>query len=359
MMLDQTNSNSSEPLSSAHDALLNLVYGHVNTQVVYVAAKLGIADLLKDEPKTSRELAEFIGVDMRALQLTLRSLVQLNVLIEDENGRLQLTPIGELLASGVPGSLHGRAIYLGEEHYRAWGDLLYSVETGQAAFNHAFGMSFWEYLSQNPETQERFHQFRAWRARLNAAEVLETYDFTSARTIVDVGGGYGTLIATILAATPHVTGILYELESVTVEARRHLEEAGVADRCQIITGNFFTSVPQGGDGYLLSRIIHDWSDGASIRILKNCRAAIQEYGHLWVIEIVMPEKLENSHGATVDLEMLVLHGGQERTKSEYSALFAAAGFELTKVVPTPSGLSIIEGVPIHQQVELAPPTVTP
>lgn len=328
-------------------ALLN---GYRNTALLYVAAKLGLADLLADGPRSSAELARCVGAHAPSLHRILRRLVTLGVCSEKHDGRFGLTALGTWLRVGTPGSLHGLAILCGEERVGAWGGLLHSTMTGETAFNHVFGMSQWEHRQQHPELNEHFNaELRQGTARA-IGPILAAYDFSSFRTIADVGGGQGALLAAILKAHPSVTGILFDQPHVVAGARSYLEAAGVAARCQVVAGSFFDRMPDGADAHVLKSVIHDWDDEQSLAILGNCHRALKKQGKLLLVERVMPARAPHDPDAIlVDVQMLALTGGRERSKVEYRALFAAAGFTLTRVIPTQSGFSIIEGV--HAEAE--------
>jgi hypothetical protein len=329
--------------------LSRLVIGYWLSQAVYAAAKLGIADLLKDGPKSYKDLAKITGTHARSLARLLRVLVSIGVFAVDERGRCDLTAIGAYLQTEIPGSLRNWAIECGEEwSWRPWGELLYSVRTGKAAFDHVFGMGAFHYFSEYAEARALFDAVMADLTDLIAAAVVAAYDFAQFGTLVDVEGGYGKLIAAILHATSTLDGILFDVPSTIAEASKHIQTVGLAERCDTVGGDFFESVPSGGDAYLLSRIIHDWDEDRSIIILKNCHRAMRSQGKLLLVERVIPEHVERSvaHQALIlgDLNMLVNTGGCERTAEEFRSLFAAAGFDLTQIIPTQSPLSVIEGV---------------
>jgi SAM-dependent methyltransferase len=329
---------------TAPASLLHMLTGYWITQVISVAAKLGIADLLERGSRTSAELARSTGTHAPSLYRLLRALAHLGVFEEDETGYFSLTPIGECLVSSTPGSMRARAISGGQEWYRAWEDLLYSVQTGEPAFDHVFGVPFFQYLVQNAAAATLFNETMAGSAAQAAAAIRAAYDFSWAKTIVDVGGGNGTLIASILNANPQARGILLDTPQVTDSARTRLLAAGLAGRCDVVAGDFFEAVPSGGDVYLLSFILHDWDDERSIAILKSCQRAMAPDGRLLLIEQVIPHANEPSFSKMYDLHMLVLMGGRERTEDEYRMLLHAAGFRLRTIIATQSPRSIIEGV---------------
>ena len=232
-----------------------------------------------------------------------------------------------------------------EEQYRAWGELLHSVRTGEMAFDHQFGTGYFAYLAQHPEADRVFNEaMTGWTHQLVGA-VVDTYDFSPFKTTVDVGGGYGTLLAAILRRNPGARGILFDQPHVVASAEEHLATSGVAARCTAVGGDFFAAVPA-GDAYALAQILHDWDDERCVVIFEQCRRAMSDHGKLLVVELVLPRGDEAFFGKWLDLHMLVLLGGRERTAAEYDALFRAAGFELARVVPTPPGPSVVEAVPV-------------
>jgi ubiquinone/menaquinone biosynthesis C-methylase UbiE len=325
--------------------LLHMLTGYWSTQVIYVAAKLGIADLLEHGPKTSDELAISTGTHAPSLYRLLRALANLEVFEEDETGCFSLTPLGQCLVSSTPGSMRARAIIGGEEFYSAWADLLNSIQTGDSAFDHVFKMPLFQYLAQNENAANNFNNTMAGSAVQAAIAIITAYDFSWARTIVDIGGGDGPLIASILNANPQARGILLDTPYVVDSARKRLVAAGLSERCDVVVGDFFKAVPEGGDIYLLSWIIHDWDDERSITILKNCHRVMQPGGKLLLLEEIVPGVNETSMSKLYDLHMLVLTdgGGRERTESEYRKLLDKAGFRITTIIPTTLPRSLIEG----------------
>jgi hypothetical protein len=324
--------------------LLHLVTGYWGTQAISVAAKLGLPDLLKGGPRTSEELARSTGTHAPSLYRLLRALSNIGVFEEDETGCFGLTPLGQCLVSNAPDSMRARAIVSGQEWYRAWEDLLYSIQTGQTAFDHVFGVPYFNYLAHNATAATIFNQTMTASSAQVAAAVGAAYDFSWAKTIVDVGGGHGSLLVSILKANPHARGILFETPQVSEGAKTHLVAAGLAERCEVVAGDFFEAVPGGGDVYLLSFILHDWDDEPSIAILKSCQRAMAPDGRLLLIEQVIPHANEPSFSKLYDLHMLVMHGGRERTEAEYRILLQAAGFRLRSIIATSSPRSIIEAV---------------
>ncbi len=326
--------------------LLQMMTGYWVSQALHVAAKLGIADLLADGPVDCEDLAAATDTHAPSLQRVLRALASVGVFTEVSPGSFALTPLAELLRTETPGSMRALAIMYAEEQYRAWGELLHSVRTGEMAFDHQFGMGYFAYLAQHPEADRVFNEaMTGWTHQLVGA-VVDVYDFSPFKTIVDVGGGYGALLAAILRSNPGTRGVLFEQPHVVASAEEQLVAAGVADRCTFVGGDFFAAVPTGGDAYVLSQILHDWDDERCVAILGQCRRAMPDHGKLLVVELVLPEGDEPFLGKWLDLHMLVLLGSRERTAAEYDTLFRAAGFKLARVVPTPPGPSVVEAVPV-------------
>ncbi|TAJ83572.1 methyltransferase [bacterium] len=325
--------------------MIRLITGFWVSRAIYIAAKLGIADLLKEESRKMGELAKATGSHGPSLYRVLRTLASVGIFAEDEQGRFALTPLGATLRTDVSGSLRAWVnVQLGEEHYRAWGDPMHTVQTGESAFDHVFGMGVWQYRAQNPEHAKIFDEAMANLTGMYNTAVLSSYPFSRFDKVVDVGGGDGGLLIAILEANPRVNGVLFDLPHVAEKAKKRITNAGLAERCQVVAGDAFSSVPDGGDAYILSRVIHDWDDARSIAILKNCHRAIVATGRLLLVEGVVRSGNEPDISKFFDLNMMVLSGGRERTAAEYQALLEAAGFTLAKIIPAQSvmGVSIIE-----------------
>jgi predicted O-methyltransferase YrrM len=311
------------------------------TQALYVAAKLGLADILKDGPQPVEALAATTGANADALYRLLRALASLGVFAEDSERRFALTPLAALLQQDHPNSLHAQALFRGDEPYRAWGELYDSVMTGANAFERVFGAPSFKYLAEHPAQNEAFNQAMSASSRQAAAAIVGAYDFSGAGAVVDIAGGQGVLIAAILRANPTLHGILFDQPHVVANARTVLEVAGVADRCELVSGDFFASVPR-GDLYTLRHILHDWDDEHAIAILRSCAEAMAPGGRALVIESVIESGNDPSPAKFLDLMMFVMNGGRERTAEEYRRLFAAAGLRLTRIIPAGAD-SLIEG----------------
>jgi hypothetical protein len=315
-----------EDVARAQAALQQMTNGYWVTQIIYVAARFGIADLLKDGPRTISELARSTRTHAPTLYRVMRALSGLGVFRENDDGTFE-------------------AIMNGEEWYRAWGGLLESLRTGETAFDHVFGMPFFEYLSANAGSAAIFNEAMASSTELAARAVAEVYDLSGVGTIVDVGGGTGAFLAGILMANPQARGVLFDRPDVVADANGILTGAGVASRCAVIAGDFLEAVPSGGGAYILSWIIHDWDDDRAVTILKNCRRAMADDARLLILEQVVPRGNEPSLSKLYDLHMLVLYRGRERREDEYRALLAAANLHLARVIPTRVPRSVIEALP--------------
>ena len=324
--------------------LLEMISGNWVSQSIYAAAKLGLADLLKDGSQHIDKLAQATGADVQSLYRLMRALAGVGVFTEVEDRRFWLTPIGEYLQTENPKSLHALAILWGEEQYQAWADIVYSVKTGQCAYEHQNGISFFDYLEQNAEAARIFDEAMTTYAQQPHLSVADDYDFSGFNKIVDVGGGHGTLISSILEAYPNLRGVLFDSPHAIEGAQKHIQAAGLSERCEVVAGDFFKSVPSGGDVYVLSSIIHDWDDDSSIAILKNCHDAMMENGKLLLVEMLISPGNEPFFGKLLDLHMLIMHGGHDRTEAEYRTLLASAGFKMTKIITTQSLRSVIEAV---------------
>jgi SAM-dependent methyltransferase len=332
--------------ADAVETLAGLIAGYQVSQVIYVAAELKLADLLEARSKTTHELADLTGVNPEALYRVMRVLDAVNIFEEIAPQRFALTPLGQLLRTGVPGSLRSTALFNGSPRiWQTWHELLYSVRTGESATRHVFGQTPWEYYAQHPQEAQIFYAFSSESSNMLAPVLTNHYDFSGAKSVADVGGGFGYLLANILKANTHLKGVLFDLPHVTGGARRALEAAGIAGRCEVISGDIFAPWPFQADIYLISRIIHDWLDEESIAILKNCQQAMGPGGKVLVIERIIPhDKAEALPILLSDLHMMISAGGQERTLAEYRDLFQAAGLNLTRTIPLYPPWNAIEGI---------------
>jgi hypothetical protein len=330
---------------SPRDALWRMTNAYQVSQAIHVAASLGIADHLKDGPRSVEELAAATGSRAPSLYRLLRALASVGIFVEAD-GRFDLTPLAEYLRSDVPGSVRAWAIMIGRPYaWSTWSSLWESVATGEPAFPALHGMSAWEYRAAHPEEGAIFDAAMNSLATTAAGAVVDSYDFSEIGVLADVGGGQGELLAGILAANADMRGILFDQPHVVAGAAPVLERAGVADRCEVVGGSFFEAVPRGADAYLLKSVIHDWDDPPAVEILRRCRAAIPDTGKLLLVEYLVRPGNEPDPLKFRDLMMLVMVGGRERTVEDFRRLYAEAGFQLTEVVPAPP-YHVIEGVPV-------------
>jgi SAM-dependent methyltransferase len=334
-----------DPGQSPSAALRRLVNGFQVSQAIHVAAVLGIADLLSDGPRSSDDLAEAADAHPDALYRLLRALASVGVFQEEDGRRFALTPLGDGLRSDASEPMRGWAELIGRPYYfQAWASLLHAVRTGENAFRHVHGVDVWEYRVREPEEGAIFDRAMRDATRRTNRSILGAYDFGRFSTVADVGGGNGALLAALLAEHPDMRGILFDQPQVVETAGEVLRAAGVADRCRIVGGSFFDSVPEGADAYLLKSVIHDWEDAEAIAILRCCRRAVADGGALLLVEWDIGPPNQEWDPKFSDLNMLVAPGGRERTLDEYAELLAATGFRLHRAVPTDSGLSVIEGI---------------
>jgi hypothetical protein len=326
--------------------MFRLIMGRWVSHLIYVAAKLELADRVKNGPRTVEELATAAEVQAPALYRVLRALASVGIFAETKDKRFKLTPLAVTLQKAVPGSMHAAALMLGEKYLEdAWAQLLHGIKTGEIPFLKAHGVRQFEYLEKHPEDLKIFGETMTNVSSTENPAIAAAYKFSGIRTLVDVGGGNGSLLATILKANPKLKGVLFDLPSVTTRAKqdRHLTAKGIAERCTFESGDFFAAVPKGGDAYTMKRTLHDWDDERCAKILANCSAAMNEKGKVLVIDSVILPGNDPDRGKLLDMQMLVI-GGRERTKQEFATVFREAGLKLTRVVPTKCPLSIVEGV---------------
>ncbi len=337
--------NPGSPEVAPHEQLIQMATAHWVSRIVYVAAHLGIADHLADGPKGADELAVPTKTHAPSLYRLLRALGLLGILTEDDERRFALTPLGAALRSGAPGAARATTLTLASEWMsRGFDHLLYSVQTGKSGFEKSLGMPVFDWLGQNPEAASLFSETMVGFHGAEPKAVAAAYDFSGLATIVDVGGATGNLLAAVLTKYPQARGILFDLPHVVRDAPRLLDARGLTDRVAIEPGSFFERVPKGGDAYLLSHVLHDWSEGQCLSILGHCRRAMNPAGRVLIVEMVLPPGNAPHPGKMLDIMMLVGPGGRERTESEYAALLGKAGFRLARVVPTASAVSVVEAV---------------
>ncbi len=317
-------------------------------QAIYVAAELRLADLLAAGPRTSEDLAAVTATHAPSLRRLLRALTTIEICEEREDDSFEMTPMGSLLGTDVPGSLRSWILWWGSYLWPVWGNLLYSVKSGESARKLLMGTEGFEHLEQDPEGAAVFHQGLVELTRLISESVVRVYDFSGVRRIMDVGGGYGELLVTILKAYPAASGVLFDLPHAIEGGKRRFADAGLTSRCEFVEGSFFDSVPRGADAYILKSVIHDWDDEKSRLLLENCRRAMDTEGRLLLVERVLPDRMEISadHQAAArsDLTMLVALAAQERTETQFRNLLNSAGLRVSRMIPAGMTFSVIEAV---------------
>lgn len=339
----------------AEAVLTQMLAAPLVTQALRVVAELGIADQLAQHGAQSvDELAAATGAHAPSLYRFMRALASCGVFAEMTGGGervFELTPLAELLRADVEGSLRDLAIFMGADwHWQVWGDAMHSARTGKVAWEHVHGAEVFPYFAEHKGAARVFDNAMTSLSKMVAKAVVAAYDFSTVGKLADIAGGHGSLLAAILRANSHMKGLLFDVPQVIADAPTHLTAEGVLERCELAAGDFFASVPEGADAYLMKHIIHDWDDARAISILKNCHRAMPEEGKLLLVEMVVPPGNEPHFGKIQDLEMMLSPGGLERTEGEFRELFAAAGFELTRIIPTASPMSVIEGVKTKTRV---------
>lgn len=332
-----------EPIAP-RNVLMQMIAGFQVSQAIYVAAALGIADLLADGPRSVDDLAEVAEAHPATLYRLLRALASADI-FEERDGLFGLTPLAQYLRSDVPNSARAWVLHLGQPYFwTTWGHLLYSVRTGEPAFHKLYGTNPWEYRAHHPEENAIFNAAMASLSADVVDAVVGSYDFSGIDVLADIGGGTGSLLAAVLAANPTLRGILFDQPHVVASAKPMLERAGVAERCEIVSGSFFDSVPGGADAYLLKSIIHDWDDAEAIAILSTCRRAMGDRSRLLLIEPVIQPGNDPDPSKFSDLNMLVMLGGRERTADHFKTILAESGFTLTRIIPTESRAYVVEAI---------------
>lgn len=328
--------------------IMQLAGGYVPAMCLNIAAKLGIADMLKSGPLSATEIAARAGMNANAIHRILRLLASCGVFAETQPQIFALTPAAEMLRSDTPGSLRDMVSWISDPfHFRVYADLPHSVKTGAAAIQRTFGKSAFEYLETDPELRDVFQAAMTNFSSGNLPPIVEAYDFSSIGTLVDVGGGRGYMLAAILRKYPAMKGILFDMPSCFEGGEGSLEVAGLDGRCRSERGDFFAEIPAGGDAYIMKHIIHDWNEEKAAVILRNCRKALagKPHGKVLVVDAVVPPGNEPNLAKLIDIEMMAMCESEERNAEQFNKLFAAAGLRLSRIVPTKSHLSIIEGIP--------------
>jgi SAM-dependent methyltransferase len=342
--------SASRPALPPQLVLYQMAIGHYFSRALHLAAKLGVADLLKDGARRAEDLAQATDTHAPSLRRVLRLLASVGVFDELEDGRFALTPVGECLRADVPGSSRAMAqLFAGPRAQDSWKELEQCVRTGEPVWRLQGAPDWVAGIAKDPAAAANFDAAMADFTKLAAIAVAATYDFSPFRTVIDVGGGNGALLLGILRANPDLEGIVADRREVAERAEKEIAASGLAKRCRAVAADFFREVPSGADAYLLKHVIHDWDDDRARTILVNCRRAIPPHGKLLLIEGVYPpridDSLESRGAAANDVNMLVATGGRQRSEGEFRSLYSAAGFRLTRIVPTPARVSVIEGVP--------------
>lgn len=328
-------------------ALLGLIMGSMLTQALHVAAKLGIADILRDGPLTGDEIGHRAGSDADSTARLIRALASFAIFQELPDGRFDLTPMADALRSDAPESMRNMALLVGHPlHWEDWSNLIYSVESGQPVLPKFRGMGGYEYLAANPEFAQVFEAGMGTLSNLETIPIAEAYDFSDAATVIDVFGGRGNLLVEILKRTPGARGVLVDQRAEALGAAAYFAESGVADRCTVDGTDLFAVPPAGGDAYILKHIVHEWPEEQSLQILRSVRSAMSPQSRLLLMEYVLPEGNEPHPGRLVDLWLMILMGGRERNLAQYAELLGRAGLELSKVIATAAGVAIIEARPV-------------
>ena len=323
---------------------MQMSMGAMVTQAIYVAAKLGIADIVADGEKDIDEISREADAHSPALYRILRSLASLGVFQETHPRKFANTSVSEVLRAGIPGSMRDSMIFMGEPwHYNVWGNMLHSARTGGTAWKATYGEEVFDWIAKNPEASELFNGCMSELSAGVAPAIVAGYDFSGIETLADIAGGHGFLLSQILNANPNIKGILFDMEHVIAGAGEKLRNFGVEERVETVYGDFFAEVPA-ADAYIMKHIIHDWDDERSIEILQTIHRAMKGDGKVLLAEMVIPEGNGPHPGKMLDLEMLTSPGGLERTADEYAQLFERSGFKLNRIVPTMSPFSVIEAV---------------
>lgn len=326
--------------------LMQMLFGGLTQQCICVAAKLRIADLVAQHPQTITELAAKTSSNEDALYRVLRMLSSVGIFMQ-ENDKFGLTPMASLLRSDVPDSIYHLALMMGEDWiWRNWGELMYSVQTGKTAHDKVHGMSTFEYFASNPKAGSVFNNAMTSLSKGVVTPIVEAYDFSRASKVADIAGGHGMLLSGVLKAYPNLSGVLFDLPAVIQGAGSLLEKEGVSERVEVESGNFFNSVPPRADVYLLKHVIHACDDARAITLLKNIRSAIKDNSKVLIVEAIVPENNEPSLAKMMDILMMVMEGGKERTGKEYKRLLEAADLKLTRIIPTKSPFSLVEAEPL-------------
>ena len=322
--------------------LMNFIVGKWISKPIYVAAELGIADMLAEGPKTIQELAQESHSHAPSLYRMMRALASVGIFSEVEEKRFELTPMADLLKSEAMRSI--ALMFNADWSDKAWGCFMDSIKTGCTAFEKAHGASVSDWLEENPYAAEVFNEANAVRSASSSRAIVDTYDFSGINTLTDVGGGLGVLMAELLTANSSMNGIIADIPSVVCKTSEMIKSRGIEERCKAVECNFFENIPSGSDAYLMSNILHDWSDEQCHIILNNCCRAMKSKSKLLIVEMVIPPGNQPSIAKLLDLEMLVTTGGCERTEDEFKKLLKSSGFQFARNIPTKAGVCIIENI---------------
>jgi len=331
---------------SPQAALMQMAQGFWAAKALQAAAQLEIADLLVEKPQTAQELSKASGVNSDSLYRLLRALASRGIFKEISNDRFENTPLSETIRTNVPGSVRDYAIFAPHDgNVLAWTKFMDVVMTGKSSFTDVNGCGYWEYFQNHPEIGERYNKAMAAKTSQVFSALLKSYDFSQFNTLIDVGGGLGTILASILSNNPQMRGCLYDQSSVIQAAKSFLGAQGVINHCKLISGDFFESIPKGYDAYLMKNVLHEWEDKQALKILKNCRASIPKHGKLLILEAVLGKDNTLHPGKWMDLHMMVAEGGRERTEQEFCNLLQVSDFELKKVIALRAAVAVIEAEP--------------
>jgi len=340
----QTHASASVP---PHIRLIQMGVAIWQARAVYAAAELGLADLLADGPRAVDDIARTTGTHAKSLSRLLRALASCGLVEERAPGRFATTTLGDALRDGAPGAARATILTIaGSWQWKAWDHFLHALRTGESGVKAAFGKDLFDFLAAEPVYGTRFNEAMVGMHGAVAPAVVAAYDFSRLKTIIDVGGGKGALLTAILRAHPQLQGILLDLAETGPDARAYIAAAGVDARCAFHSGNFFEHVPPGHDAYILAHVLHDWTDDQAVAILRKCREAVPSHGRLLIVEAVLPDDNTPHHGKLMDLLMLTVTGGVERSEEEFVQLLARSGFSLARTYPTSTHQSVIEAIPV-------------
>ncbi|MBL1210750.1 methyltransferase [Geminocystis sp. GBBB08] len=332
------------PIILSCNELVQMAMGHWYAQIIYVTARLQIVEIIAQGKTSLEEIALATKTDKKALYRLFRVLVNLGLLNELENAHFQLNSIADYLKKDHPQSIWATVMMMGNpERYQAWGELLYSIQTGNSAFEHCFEENMFDYLAHNPESAYFYQQTMKRFSGIEAKAITKAYDFSSFDLFVDIGGGYGELLTQLLSLTKHQRGILFDKSYVIEKAKNLYEQSQFKDRLQYIEGSFFEAIPSHGDAYFLKNILHDWNDNKALEILQNCYNGMPNHASLFILEDVIDSGLNDISTTLLDLNMLIIYqGGKERSQQEFEELLAKANFNLDQIITTEDNICILK-----------------